>query len=326
MAMRSRHEGFTLVELLVVIAVISVLAALLLPALQAAMESARRISCLSDRKQNGLQITYFATDHDDRVPCLTQGEASTTEMSDWVAAADDATDVNRFTTTGGGSAPHWTSALGVLAVRGYVGDPGLLFCPSYERPFSKPGDADHIYYHIDDPDVNCPHDACGPLPAWECLTNGDPRWDFGHDGRFSTYIGVAHFFVTSIMYTTPHHEKPRTTLYAEKWNQWVPGGSNHDMVSPLFVSCVTHYPEPDSLVDATTLKNTWGLEPEYPNGTSHDAEGVNGVFYDGSGRWVSRGEVKSGGQLGWRADHMQNDFAYRDRANMQMWAKQYATP
>src|SRR5690606_7601708 len=60
---RHARKGFTLVELLVVVAIISLLIAMLLPAIQAARESGRRAACSSNLKQLATAVHVFHERH-----------------------------------------------------------------------------------------------------------------------------------------------------------------------------------------------------------------------------------------------------------------------
>lgn len=60
--------GFTLLELLIVITIISILAAILLPALARAREAAYRISCANNLRQLGLVFHMYATEHNGMLP------------------------------------------------------------------------------------------------------------------------------------------------------------------------------------------------------------------------------------------------------------------
>jgi prepilin-type N-terminal cleavage/methylation domain-containing protein/prepilin-type processing-associated H-X9-DG protein len=75
-----RRRGFTLVELLVVIGIIAVLMGILLPALNRARESGRRVQCLSNMRQLGMAFMMYVQENKGKFPAA----GVETRPDDWV--------------------------------------------------------------------------------------------------------------------------------------------------------------------------------------------------------------------------------------------------
>jgi prepilin-type N-terminal cleavage/methylation domain-containing protein/prepilin-type processing-associated H-X9-DG protein len=78
-----RHRAFTLIELLAVVAIITLLAALLFPAIQSAREAARSTACSARLRSLAYAFDYYATDHNDWFPPAEPAEREPVSAEHW---------------------------------------------------------------------------------------------------------------------------------------------------------------------------------------------------------------------------------------------------
>lgn len=147
---RCHAEGrgaFTLIELLIVIAVIAILAALLLPALSRAKESVRATQCLSQMRQIGLAVQLYAEENEEEFPCSQHSAFSRGQLT-WGRAIAPQLGYDRV---------RWTNLLA-----------GAYHCPSDRRP-SPWSYGQNVYFELGPDD-----DYEGKPQTWR-RTSGVPK-------------------------------------------------------------------------------------------------------------------------------------------------------
>ena len=303
---RSRADGFTLVELLVVVAIIAVLIALLLPTMSKVREVAERAACLSDRKQNLVSFSVYASDHMDHMPYANhQGHAS----------EDSAAHLS------GRSGRRWI--LGTLALGGYIDDPTVLFCPGFKRPQK---DNMHWFQHwyYDRPQFLARAKATGQVP-WKKW--GGSTWPIDPDmwadgirtGSFRGHMptGIATYLAawwTGTYENPPNHpiwewRTSKTVRYAHELRMADIAAHAHEVwhdgyaTSAMIVSCADY-------------GGNWADGA----GLAHERKGMNGAFYDGSARWIPFKKYRWVSQLGY------GNAKYYGAHSIHKWARGYAQP
>ncbi|MEM7229632.1 MAG: prepilin-type N-terminal cleavage/methylation domain-containing protein [Planctomycetota bacterium] len=115
---RADRAGFSMVELLVVLAVVVILTSFLMPAIGHVRENANRIVCASNLRQIGTAMVQFAGDNKDRLP-----------FSDALEPGGDGP-LELMASHRGETGEAW-DGIGLLFEGGYCGHAGCFYCPSH---------------------------------------------------------------------------------------------------------------------------------------------------------------------------------------------------
>ena len=288
---QARIAGFTLVEMLVVIAIISVLAALLLPSVEQSIELAGRVRCMAERGQNLFSVTAFANDHNDLVPHdIFRYNAGNRDMMRYLTSDPAVADMAGAYVKGGAFGPGCTgpwegsqdaSPLAILAPLGYIQDPGLYYCPS----FTAPGNA---AWNVTTPAVW--KQMCDSTNAMPSAIFGITQYLYADEGAFVS----RRLFGPNLA---------RLGYYQRSW-----AGPR---ASPMLISCGNF---------------DYGTWITAPYGRSHDCSGLNGAFFDGSVRWIGIDEIDPSGTRRASGGAKRTDmFNYSGATSLQGWARSTLT-
>jgi prepilin-type N-terminal cleavage/methylation domain-containing protein len=184
----SKRHGFTLVELIMVIAIIAILTGLLLPAISRAKARGQRIQCLSNLREVGIGFQMFANDHGHQYPpMVSQREGGTFEVAGTASAL-----------------VHF------IAISNDIVTPRILACPSDTRPPAKDWksiDRTNISYAIF-LDAT-PNSSSAPLCADRNIFLGGAKVDVLQvdDPAAATWTSEIHAYAGNLLFGDSHVEQ-----------------------------------------------------------------------------------------------------------------------
>jgi prepilin-type N-terminal cleavage/methylation domain-containing protein/prepilin-type processing-associated H-X9-DG protein len=181
-----RRPGFTLVELLVVIAIIGILMALLLPAVQAAREAARRAQCTNNEKQIALAMHNYH----DTYKTFPIGHQ-------WVGPSGTSPDGSR----------GWTWSAGLLP---FIEQSSLQGQIDFSLPVMDPANVNIVLTEV--PNSRCPSEASGPITHTQNGGSGS-----GLEPPTATYVGNCGSFRLSFQAAYQQPRGRRNGIFGRDW-------------------------------------------------------------------------------------------------------------
>jgi len=136
--------GFTLLELLVVIAILALLLSILAPTLARSRELVRRAVCCSGIRSTVAGHQTYASMFRDQYVYGTPAAPVQARYGAWSVWTSG------FANSGDSDQDGWFGC-GLLFHLGYLGEPGLLYCPSWTHPYYRMGDPVYGFEDVPDP-------------------------------------------------------------------------------------------------------------------------------------------------------------------------------
>ena len=193
---KSTSRGFTLVELLVVIAIIGMLVALLLPAIQAAREAARRMQCSNNLHQIGLALQNYAGTNKEHLPSGWPYEYHIGLWAELLPYIE--------------KQPLYDSIQEIIDYR-----VSILGNSGHPAPYSTKSHFPKELYTVV-PEYVCPSWPEAKVCETHPDSNGNPL------GALSTYVGVAGHYYAGMepdeYRTSGHGNIPKNGMFGSEWD------------------------------------------------------------------------------------------------------------